>query len=137
MAEVAIDRGLHGNPDETIKEHVIDRYGQVWRLVRDGGMATRADYAGIVSVGIDHLERFAGPLVNLLDAVREGYLWPSSSIDQPGLAEEIDRNARAYGWETHKRGRLVAKGETSEDNPFLDPHWRDRVIVEALEPTDG
>jgi hypothetical protein len=46
-------------------EHVIDRHGYVWRLVRDGGMATRAHYAGLVSIGIATLEREAGPLAAL------------------------------------------------------------------------
>jgi len=48
-------------------EHVVDRYGYVWRLVRDGGMATRAHYAGLVSIGIAALERESGPLTNLGD----------------------------------------------------------------------
>jgi hypothetical protein len=46
-------------------EHVIDQNGYVWRLVRDGGMATRAHYAGIISIGIATLEREAGPLRRL------------------------------------------------------------------------
>lgn len=43
---------------------------------------------------------------------------------------EIDRNARAYGYEIG-RGKPVSLGiETSEDNPFLDPKWRDKIEVE-------
>lgn len=41
--------------------------------------------------------------------------------------DEIDRNARAYGFEIG-RGRALAEGiETSEDNPFLSPNWRDAI----------
>lgn len=47
------------------EEHVIDREGMVWRIVRDGGMATRAHQTGIVSIGIATLERESGPLVTL------------------------------------------------------------------------
>jgi hypothetical protein len=46
-------------------DHVIDRHGYVWRVVHDGGMATRAHYAGIISIGIAALEREHGPLVTL------------------------------------------------------------------------
>jgi len=46
-------------------EYVIDRTGLVWLLVHDGGMATRADYAGITSIGIRRLELDAGPLHSL------------------------------------------------------------------------
>lgn len=41
----------------------------------------------------------------------------------PRDIKEIDRNARAYGFEIgrgHPLGELVT---TSEDNPFLDPDW--------------
>ena len=54
------------NDTETLAEqHVIDRDGLVWRLVHDGGMATRAHYGGIVSIGLNTLERESGPLVTL------------------------------------------------------------------------
>lgn len=42
--------------------HVVDRHGYAWRLVRDDGMATRAHYSGIVSIGIAELDRQSGPL---------------------------------------------------------------------------
>ena len=45
--------------------HVIDRHGFVWRVVRDGGMATRADYTGITSIGIEELRATRGPLTDL------------------------------------------------------------------------
>jgi hypothetical protein len=60
---------------------------------------------------------------------------PMTEMDEVTLAE-IDRNARAYGYEVG-RGRLLAKGiETSEDNPFLDPNWRDHVEAETSVGTD-
>lgn len=42
--------------------------------------------------------------------------------------DEIDRNARAYGYDVG-RGHPLTKeiAEVSEDNPFLDPNWRDHV----------
>jgi hypothetical protein len=43
--------------------HVVDRFGEVWKIVRDGGMVTRADFDGIKSAGIDWLEREVGPLL--------------------------------------------------------------------------
>ena len=41
--------------------------------------------------------------------------------------DEIDRNARAYGFEIGRGQRLSEGIETSEDNPFLDPNWRDTI----------
>lgn len=43
--------------------YVVDRDGNVWAVVRDGGMVTRADYRGVKSAGIAWLEREAGPLL--------------------------------------------------------------------------
>lgn len=41
---------------------------------------------------------------------------------------EVDRNARAFGWEAAKRGTLFTKfDELSPENPFLDPNWRDQI----------
>lgn len=48
--------------DET-PTHVVDRDGNVWAVVRDGGMVTRATATGPVSAGIAWLERQAGPLL--------------------------------------------------------------------------
>lgn len=50
-----------------IEQHVIDKDGLVWRIVRDGGMATRADYNGITSIGINVLEREHGPTTPVID----------------------------------------------------------------------
>jgi hypothetical protein len=46
-------------------EHVRDRHGYIWRVVRDGGMATRSDYEGVISEGIDSLADRAGPLLRV------------------------------------------------------------------------
>lgn len=43
--------------------YVVDRDGLVWRVVRDGGMVTRADFDGVTSAGIAWLESEAGPLL--------------------------------------------------------------------------
>lgn len=48
---------------EDVARFVIDRHGEVWRMVRDGGMVTRADHNGVVSAGIAWLENEAGPLL--------------------------------------------------------------------------
>lgn len=46
------------------------------------------------------------------------------------IDEEADRNARAYGYEIGKGRPLVAiLGEISEDNPFINPDWRDTIEV--------
>lgn len=43
--------------------------------------------------------------------------------------EEVDRNARAYGWEIGRGHPLVEQIEsTSEDNPFLSPDWRGGTV---------
>jgi hypothetical protein len=59
---------------DTIPDHVVDRDGLVWRIVRDGGMATRADFTGITSIGIETLRSLHGPLhpVARLRAEQEG-----------------------------------------------------------------
>lgn len=38
--------------------------------------------------------------------------------------DEIDRSARAYGWEIGNGQSIVAKLNTSKSNPFMDPNWR-------------
>jgi len=43
--------------------------------------------------------------------------------------EEIDRNARAYGWEIGK-GAPLSHGavEVTDGNPFMQSNWRDQII---------
>jgi hypothetical protein len=54
-----------GNVPENVKViFVTDRRGDVWRLVRDGGMGARIDQFGeIESAGIGWLKDNLGPLV--------------------------------------------------------------------------
>ena len=43
--------------------------------------------------------------------------------------EEIDRNARAYGYEIGRGHPLVNKIEAvSDDNPFMDTDWKERKL---------
>jgi len=42
--------------------------------------------------------------------------------------EEVDRNARAYGWACGRAGGLLVPEVTAtSENPFLDPNWRERL----------
>lgn len=40
---------------------------------------------------------------------------------------EIDRNARAYGFEVGRGALLAEVIEYAEDNPFVDPNWHDQI----------
>lgn len=45
----------------------------------------------------------------------------------PQQLEELDRNARAYGFEIGRGQRTDSDQiDSSPDNPFLDPDWRNR-----------
>jgi hypothetical protein len=47
---------------------------------------------------------------------------------------EVDRNARAYGYEIGRGHPLVEViQESDEANPFLDPNWRDHLESKTLE----
>jgi hypothetical protein len=41
--------------------------------------------------------------------------------------DEIDRNARAYGFEIGRGKALTKNLNMSDDNPFLESSWRDNV----------
>lgn len=41
--------------------------------------------------------------------------------------DEIDRNARAYGFEVGRGKPLERKIDFGDDNPFLDSDWRSKV----------
>lgn len=43
------------------------------------------------------------------------------------VLDEMDRNARAYGWEVGRGKPLTAVLDFDPDNPFLNPDWRDNV----------
>lgn len=44
-------------------QYVLDSDNTIWLVVRDGGMATRADYTGIISIGLHRLQDEHGPLL--------------------------------------------------------------------------
>ncbi len=58
-------------------------------------------------------------------AHKEAMLYTNQDLD------EIDRNARAYGFEIGRGQALAERIESSEDNPFLDPNWRDLIKENA------
>ena len=64
--------------------------------------------------------------VTLDSEMARGYEPPSMSLSPPELSE-VDRAARAYGWEIGRGQSLAEQVETSPDNPFMDPNWRDRI----------
>lgn len=49
-------------PTTNSLEYVRDRNGVIWRVVRDGGMVTTADFHGLFSAGIEWLRQNYGPL---------------------------------------------------------------------------
>lgn len=45
------------------------------------------------------------------------------------LFKDADRNARAYGWEVgHGQPLTEQINGLSDDNPFLDDNWKDKVV---------
>jgi len=42
---------------------------------------------------------------------------------------EMDRNARAYGWEIGRGAPMIDEMIYSDDNPFINPDWRENVQV--------
>jgi hypothetical protein len=46
---------------------------------------------------------------------------------RPSLIEEVDRAARAYGFEIGRGQALKETVETSLDNPFMNNAWRDAI----------
>lgn len=49
-------------------------------------------------------------------------------MTQEELAE-LDRCARAYGYEIGRGQPIAPSVESTEGNPFMDPNWRDKVCV--------
>lgn len=45
--------------------------------------------------------------------------------------EEIDRNARAYGWEIGRGQMLGVQVDTTENNPFMERNWRDAIVSQG------
>jgi hypothetical protein len=58
----------------------------------------------------------------------------STQRPRTGTIEESDRNARAYGWEVGRGQELGSIVGMTEDNPFIDPNWRGKVIFEEADP---
>lgn len=56
--------------------------------------------------------------------------------EEKRLLEELDRNARAYGFEIGRGHPLLEKlTHISDDNPFMDKDWRSKIIKTPQEPT--
>ena len=51
------------------------------------------------------------------------------------LLNEMDRNARAYGWEIGHGQPMTQVIDFSPENPFIDPNWRINLTDE--EDGDG
>jgi hypothetical protein len=50
-------------------------------------------------------------------------------IIDPDAVDEVDRNARAYGWEVGNGHPLVEQINTlSEDNPFMNAYWKNNMV---------
>lgn len=95
-----------------------------------------------ISMGI--LGAAHDPAVKMLH-LRSGFGWTNAEEIRPALeahlakivAEhpvtvEIDRNARAYGWEVANGHPLTDKiEETSPENPFMSPDWRDGIQIDV------
>jgi len=58
---------------------------------------------------------------------------PESSFMEPIELTELDRNARAYGWEIGRGAVLGRQVESSPGNPFLDAAWRERLPLSEAE----
>lgn len=52
------------------------------------------------------------------------------------MLDDMDRNARAYGWEIGKGKPLTTEMEMSPDNPFTDKNWKDNVVAPDEEEQD-
>lgn len=77
------------------------------------------------------------------DGVIKGHIKDAMSLDAVGIGlqpaafsiawtpddiDEIDRCARAYGYEVGRRDiSPPSQLETLPDNPFLDPKWREHI----------
>jgi oligoribonuclease len=80
------------------------------------------------------------PIPDLADSIRlyrhmlkTGYMLDYDVRERLGAADpidEIDRNARAYGYEVG-RGAALSHGmiQTSDDNPFMAKNWRAQIGV--------
>ena len=81
------------------------------------------------------LELFLRKVARKALNLKEGQHWDHriSQNQADALApmlDEMDRNARAYGWEIGRGREVVTNVEFSDDNPFKDPNWRDNMKEE-------
>jgi len=95
----------------------LDRIGRTgeWQL-----SVTMGRFSGYPSVDITR-EQLAK-----LGAVIAMELMSTSNKKDPDLLE-MDRMARAYGFEIGRGQRLTESVQTQGDNPFLDPNWREKI----------
>lgn len=107
----------------------------------DGNMSSR--FQAILHQFQDDMEKFGAEQFSMMtdEPANTIIIMSSLSIDEPielnppliadrpvGMSiNEIDRNARAYGFEIG-RGKPLERelNEISPDNPFIHPFWRSR-----------
>ena len=53
------------------------------------------------------------------------------------LLNEMDRNARAYGWEIGHGQAMTQIIDFSPENPFIDPNWRQNIVEEESNERDN
>lgn len=72
-------------------------------------------------------------ITRILDNTPVDHLATQTNVDQLAqhlvaqlapIIDNIDRNARAYGWEIGRGHTLTATITSHEPNPFHDPDWR-------------
>lgn len=79
-------------------------------------------HADEYEVGVSEL--IPPDLFDLIEALVDAHVARSRA-----QVEEIDRNARAYGWEVGRGHPLTEQLNTVESaNPFLDKNWREQII---------
>lgn len=115
--------------------YVVDREHVVWKIVRDGGMATKADYNGITSIGIEELQRTKGPLV-VFDAARyvawiTGEHWKEQVSTREAIRSELIRQHMAGECEASDQLVLVGKDALRQ---VLD-HFTNQTEPNSM-PTD-
>lgn len=96
------------------------RVGDVVTILSTGGSAVVVPTAPTIREGEHNVMLVPGGSVYTMDvaALRLQY--------RPGTIDEIDRNARAYGWDVGQGAPLDDQIESRPGNPFLDPKWRER-----------
>lgn len=54
-------------------------------------------------------------------------------VNESMALEDIDRAARAYGWEIGRGKNLAEVVELSDDNPFKNSNWRELIESSEVE----